>query len=629
MNLLSVNNLSKGFADKTLFTDVSFGLDKGKKVGLIAENGAGKSTLFKILTGKEIQDEGTFAYRDGVVRGMLDQEPHFDEGTTIKQYIYNNNPRLKLLVKYQEFIDNGDMESDAFMKVSDEIDANNAWEEENKIGEVLGNLNFSDMDCSTDRMSGGEKRRLSLAKVLIDEPAILFLDEPTNHLDFKMVEWLEKFLADSSMAILLVTHDRYFLDNVCEIILELSPTGIFTHNGDYEFFLTSKAEREANLNVQIGKAKNLYKKELDWLRRMPKARGTKSKSRIEAAGEIEKKSKQKVAKHELDIATGMQRLGKKIIEVKELNKSYGERKIVNDFNYFFKGGEKIGIVGDNGAGKTTLLNMLTGLDEDHTGSVSRGDTVSIGYYSQKGIKVKPGLKVIEVVKNIAEVIEMKDGMKLSASQMLTQFNFSPKKQFDFVDKLSGGERKRLYLVTILIKAPNFLILDEPTNDLDLLTLSVLENYLMNFRGCVIIVSHDRYFLDRIVDSLFVFGPGGNIRNFPGNYTQLRAVQKNEELQSKTESKKKSFAAKSNTSDSSKSKKDNNAGNKMSFGEKREFEALEKEVADLEERKSQMENDLSNGDTAAEKINELSIELSSLLSTLETKTSRWMELADKA
>ena len=429
------------------------------------------------------------------------------------------------------------------------------------------------------------------------------------------------------MAILLVTHDRYFLDNVCEIILELSPTGIYTHKGDYEFFLTSKAEREENLNVQIGKAKNLYKKELEWLRRMPKARGTKSKSRIEAAGEIEKKSKQKVAKHELEIGTGMQRLGKKIIEVKDLNKSYGDRKIVNDFNYFFKSGEKIGIVGDNGAGKTTLLNMLTGLDTDHSGSVSQGETVSIGYYSQKGIKVKEGLKVIEVVKNIEEVVEMKDGMKLSASQMLTQFNFSPKKQYDFVDKLSGGERKRLYLVTILIQAPNFLILDEPTNDLDLLTLSVLENYLMNFKGCVMIVSHDRYFLDRIVDSLFVFGEGGNIRNFPGNYTQLRAVQKQEELVGKKKSK--NPPASSKPSNHSKKENQSNSSDKMSFGEKREFEALEVEIADLEDRKTQIETLFSDSNTSSEEINELSIELSSLLATLETKTGRWMELADKA
>ncbi len=625
MNLLSVSNLSKSFADKTLFTDVSFGLSKGQKIGLIAENGAGKSTLLKILMDQEIQDEGTLAYRDGTVIAMLEQEPFFAANSTIKEHISQNNPRLQLLVEYQKCIDNRDMESEHFITVSDQIDAQNAWEEEIKITEVLQSLKFPDQSLSTDNMSGGEKRRLTLAKCLIDQPDILFLDEPTNHLDFKMVEWLEKFLAESSMTLMLITHDRYFLDNVCSTIFELSPTGIFVHNGDYEFFLTSKAEREENLGTQIGKAKNLYKKELEWLRRMPKARGTKSKSRIEAAGEIEKKSKQTIAKHELDIGTGMQRLGKKIIEVKKLNKSYGDRKIINDFNYFFKGGEKIGIVGDNGAGKTTLLNLLIGLDNDHTGDVSRGETVSIGYYSQKGIKVKDGLKVIEVVKNIAEVIEMKDGSKITASQMLTQFNFSPKTQFDFVDKLSGGERKRLYLVTVLIKAPNFLILDEPTNDLDLLTLSVLEQYLMNFKGCVLIVSHDRYFLDRIVDSLFVFGPGGNIRNFPGNYTQLRSWQKIQEKKEKEEG---------NSSSKQKEKKTKNKESqkeeaKFTYAEKREFEQLETEVFELEEKKSEIETSLSSAGLSSEEIQKLSVELSSLLPTLEEKTKRWMELADKS
>lgn len=621
MNLLSVNELSKGFADKSLFTNVSFGLEKGQKVGLIAENGAGKSTLLKILMNREIQDEGSFAYRDGTVVGMLDQEPVFEKGSSIKDYIYTNNPRLALIQQYQGFIEKGDMESEAFFAVSDAIDANNAWEEETKISEVIGSLNFSDMEMNTDGMSGGEKRRLALAKCLIDEPDILFLDEPTNHLDFNMVEWLEKFLSESPMTILLITHDRYFLDNVCQTIFELSPTGIFTHNGDYEFFLTSKAEREANIETQTGKAKNLYKKELEWLRRMPKARGTKSKSRIEAAGELEKKSKVKISKSEVNIGTGMQRLGKKIIEVKHLNKSYGERKIINDFNYFFKSGEKMGIVGDNGAGKTTLLNLLTGLDEDYTGEISRGETVSIGYYTQKGIKVKDGLKVIEVVKNIAEVIELKDGSKITASQMLTQFNFPPKKQFDFVEKLSGGERKRLYLVTVLMKAPNFLILDEPTNDLDLLTLSVLEQYLMNFKGCVMIVSHDRYFLDRIVDSLFVFQPGGTIKNFPGNYTQLRAVQKLAEKEAKATvpSAEKKKSSKQKTQEST----------KLSFKEKQEMESLETEVFELEEKKSALESSLSDTSTSASVINEKSIELAKLLSELEDKTARWMELVDRA
>lgn len=621
MNLLSVNELSKGFADKSLFTNVSFGLEKGQKVGLIAENGAGKSTLLKILMNREIQDEGSFAYRDGTVIGMLDQEPVFEKGSSIKDYIYTNNPRLALIQQYQGFIEKGDMESEAFFAVSDAIDANNAWEEETKISEVIGSLNFSDMEMNTDGMSGGEKRRLALAKCLIDEPDILFLDEPTNHLDFNMVEWLEKFLSESPMTILLITHDRYFLDNVCQTIFELSPTGIFTHNGDYEFFLTSKAEREANIETQTGKAKNLYKKELEWLRRMPKARGTKSKSRIEAAGELEKKSKVKISKSEVNIGTGMQRLGKKIIEVKHLNKSYGERKIINDFNYFFKSGEKMGIVGDNGAGKTTLLNLLTGLDEDYTGEISRGETVSIGYYTQKGIKVKDGLKVIEVVKNIAEVIELKDGSKITASQMLTQFNFPPKKQFDFVEKLSGGERKRLYLVTVLMKAPNFLILDEPTNDLDLLTLSVLEQYLMNFKGCVMIVSHDRYFLDRIVDSLFVFQPGGTIKNFPGNYTQLRAVQKLAEKEAK--------ATVPSTEKKKSSKQKTQESTKLSFKEKQEMESLETEVFELEEKKSALESALSDTSTPANVINEKSIELANLLSDLENKTARWMELVDRA
>lgn len=629
MNLLSVNDLSKGFADKTLFTNVSFGLDKGQKVGLIAENGAGKSTMLKILMDKEIQDGGTFAYRENTVVGMLDQEPVFEKGTTIKQFIFQNNPRLSLLTQYQEFIDKGDMESEAFFQVSDAIDANNAWEEETKISEILSSLRFYDETLSTDNMSGGEKRRLALAKCLIDEPHILFLDEPTNHLDFKMVEWLEKFLSDSPMTILLITHDRYFLDNVCDTIFELSPEGVYTHKGDYETFLTAKAERETNLETQVGKAKNLYKKELEWLRRMPKARGTKSKSRIEAAGELEKKSKLKVNRSEVEIGTGMQRLGKKIIEVKRLNKSYGDRKIISDFNYFFKGGEKIGIVGDNGAGKTTLLNLLTGLDEDFTGDISHGETLSIGYYTQKGIKVKDGLKVIEVVKNIAEVIELKDGSKITASQMLTQFNFPPKKQFDFVDKLSGGERKRLYLVTVLIKAPNFLILDEPTNDLDLLTLSVLEQYLMNFKGCVIIVSHDRYFLDRIVDSLFVFGEGGYITNFPGNYTQLRAVQKEEEKEKKKEQKSNTTSAETLSKTANETEKTKKEAVKLTFNEQREFELLEKEIFELEEQKSLLENEISNPSTSGEKINELSLKLGSLIKDLEQKTQRWMKLADRA
>lgn len=528
MNILSISNLSKSFTAKPLFQDVSFGIDKGQKMGLIAVNGAGKSTMFKILTGKELQDTGEVVFRDGIKIGMLDQEPEYKTGISIREFIYESNPRIQMIKKYEALIAEGDMESDEFKKVYDDIEAHNAWAEESKITEVLDNLNFKNLDVSIDRFSGGEKRRLALAKCLIEEPDILLLDEPTNHLDFAMVEWLEGFLSESSFALLLITHDRYFLDNVCNTILELTPTGIFTYQGDYEFFLTTKAEREMNEATQVHKAKNLFKKELEWLRKMPKARGTKSKSRIEAAGEIEKKAKQKVEKAEVNITTAMQRLGKKILEVDHLCKSYGDRAIINDFSYYFKGGDKIGIVGDNGAGKTTLLNLLTGKDPDFTGEISLGDTVSVGYYTQKGITVKPGNKVIDEVKNIAEVIELKDGSRITASQMLTQFNFPPDRQHAVVEKLSGGERKRLYLVTILMKAPNFLILDEPTNDFDLLTLATLEEYLMNFKGCVLIVSHDRYFLDRIVESLFVFNEGGYISNYPGNYTLYRAFKKEQE-----------------------------------------------------------------------------------------------------
>ncbi len=528
MNILSISNLSKSFTAKPLFQDVSFGINKGEKMGLIAVNGAGKSTMFKILTGKELQDTGEVVFRDGIKIGMLDQEPEYKTGVTIREFIYESNPRIQMINKYEALIAEGDMESDEFKTAFDAIEAHNAWGEEIKITEVLDNLNFKNLDVSIDRFSGGEKRRLALAKCLIEEPDILLLDEPTNHLDFAMVEWLEGFLSESSFALLLITHDRYFLDNVCNTILELTPAGIFTYQGDYEFFLTTKAEREMNDATQVHKAKNLFKKELEWLRKMPKARGTKSKSRIEAAGEIEKKAKQKAEKSEVNITTAMHRLGKKILEVDHLSKSYGDRVIINDFSYYFKGGDKIGIVGDNGAGKTTLLNLLTGKDPDFTGEISLGDTVSVGYYTQKGITVKPGNKVIDEVKNIAEVIELKDGSRITATQMLTQFNFPPDRQHVVVEKLSGGERKRLYLVTILMKAPNFLILDEPTNDFDLLTLSTLEEYLMNFKGCVLIVSHDRYFLDRIVESLFVFNEGGYISNYPGNYTLYRAFKKEQD-----------------------------------------------------------------------------------------------------
>ena len=626
MNLLSVNNLSKSFADRLLFHSVSFGMDKGQKYGLIAQNGAGKTTLLNILMGKILQDEGEFAFREGITIEILDQAPQFEDKHSIRSYIEEGNPRLKLLEAYQEAMINSSSDNDLLTELSDLIDASNAWEEENKINEVLDALNFPDGSKSVKHLSGGEQRRLALAKCLINEPDILFLDEPTNHLDFKMVEWLEKFLVNSPMTLLIITHDRYFLDNVSQKILELSPDGVFTHDGNYEDYLTSKAEREANLSSVIQKAKNNYRTELEWLRRMPKARGTKSKSRIAAALELEKVAKQKTTSQDIEISTKMQRLGKKIIEVKRLNKSYGDRKIITDFNYIFSSGEKIGIVGDNGAGKTTLLNLLALRDTDHTGHISHGDTVSIGYYTQKGIDLPLGKRVIDVVKEIAEVVELKDGSKVTASGLLNQFNFPPKKQHDFVEKLSGGERKRLYLVTILVKAPNFLILDEPTNDLDLITLSVLENYLMNFKGCVLIVSHDRYFLDRIIDHLFVFQPGGYIKDFPGNYTQLRAYQKEKERAEKLEV----IQRTENKQPENKTEVTSppTQGKKLSYKEKLELERIENEILLLEAKIQEFEIKLADPSSLSpEDLQDLSKLYHEQKIKLEDLNLKWIELAD--
>lgn len=619
MNILSVDSLAKSFADKQLFQNLSFGIDKGQKIGVIAENGAGKSTLFRIILGKDIQDAGKVVVSKDIVVGTLEQEPDIDPNHTVQSYIEDGNKRLILLERYNKMLSDGQVEGHEFEQLSNEIDAQSAWDEESKIKEVLGSLKFSDPNQSTKLLSGGEKRRLALAKVLIDRPDLILLDEPTNHLDYTMVEWLENFLLKSPSALLIITHDRYFLDNVCDQILELTTQGGYKHKGNYEDFLYAKAEREENLSAQISKAKNLYKKELEWLRRMPKARGTKSKSRIEAAHELEKISKQKIKKHELEISSNTSRLGKKVIEVKRLNKHFGNNHIINDFNYFFKNGDKLGIVGKNGCGKSTFLNIITGKDKDITGHVSIGDSVKIGYYTQNGLKAKPGQRVIDVVKEIAEVVTLKDGSKITASQMLNKFNFDPKKQNDFVDKLSGGEKKRLYLVVILMEEPNFLILDEPTNDLDLLTLSVLENYLKEFKGCLLIVSHDRYFLDRIVDYLFVFEGEGKIKHFPGNFTQWKSTLKPEKEQKKISS----TPISESTETPIKSEK---KASKLSYMDQREFDQLEKDIDELESKKSELEMSLSK--MTPDDIQKASIQLGNIIEEIEEKTMRWMELADK-
>ena len=621
MNYLSVSGLSKSFGEFKLFKGVSFGLEKGQKIGLVAKNGAGKSTLFKILMEKDIQDDGKVVYRDGLRIGWLEQEPHFGEAKTIEEYIYNSeNPLIRLINRYEFLLKLGDIESDEFNNLMNEIDERNAWGVDVKINEVLTNLKFTNKQLEIKNLSGGQGRRLALAKSLIDEPDILYMDEPTNHLDFDMVEWLEKFVAESNMTLLLITHDRYFLDNVCNEIIELTPNGVYQYKGNYEYYLDKKAQRELNQQVVASKAKNLFKTELEWLRRQPKARGTKSKSRIEAAYKLEKVSKSVQAKKELEISSVMTRMGRKILEIEYLTKSFGDLKILQDFTYFFKRGEKIGIIGKNGTGKSTFLNLITGKDKEYKGSISKGSTVKFGYYNQKGLSFRNDMKVIDIVKDIAEVVQTKEGSKITASQMLTHFQFDPKKQHTQVELLSGGEKKRLYLVTVLMKNPNFLILDEPTNDLDLETLTALENYLLEFNGCVVIVSHDRFFLDRICDHLFVFKGEGAVKDFPGNYTEYREylkVNKQEIEDSKggekivKEEKEKKLKA-----------------IKLTYKEKLEMERLAQELEQLEDQKSNIEGQLSSGNIDGERINKLSVELGELVEKIDLITLSWMELADK-
>jgi ATP-binding cassette subfamily F protein uup len=623
MNYLSVNNLAKSFGEFVLFEKISFGLDKGKKVGLVAKNGAGKSTLLKMLLGSDAQDAGDISYREGVTVGCLEQETDFGNAITIEDFIYNSkDPSIQLIKKYEDCMSSGDTESDRFIDLMDKIEELNAWGVDVRVNEVLTNLKFHDKGMLISSLSGGQARRLGLAKCLIESPDVLFLDEPTNHLDFGMVEWLEKFVQESQFSLLLITHDRYFLDNVCDEIIELSVNNMFHYKGDYEYYLNKKAERDLNTNIVANKAKNLYKSELDWLRKQPKARGTKSKSRIQAAGEIKKTSKTAIQTNDLEISSVMSRMGSKIIEIEHLSKAFGELKILNDFTYFFKRGEKIGIIGKNGTGKSTFLNLITGQDKVYEGSIGIGSTIRFGYYNQKGLKFRPDMKVIDVVRDISEAIEMKNGSRITASQMLTHFQFEPKKQHTHIEKLSGGERKRLYLVTVLMENPNFLILDEPTNDLDLGTLTALENYLLDFNGCVLIVSHDRYFLDRMVDHLFVFKGDAVIKDFPGNYTDYRESEKNIKFEDAKPKKVKAPKVEVKAPV-------NSDARKVTFKEKLELEEILVEIENLEKEKTKLENNLSSGDLSGTEINDISIELGKVIGTLEDKTMRWMELEDLA
>lgn len=631
MNYLSVESLSKSFGLKTLFKDITFGINKGQRVALVARNGTGKSTLLKILMGKESPDTGIVSKRKEITITYLDQDPDLDEKATVMDIIYHtDNPLLKAVKRYETALavyekDHSDKAAEELERATAEMDHQEAWDYETKIKDILSRLKVAYFDRKISMLSGGQRKRLALAQVLINEPDLLILDEPTNHLDVEMIEWLEEYLVSRSMTLLLVTHDRYFLDRICTEIIELENGQLYTYKGDFSYYVEKKSEREIAENSEIDKAKNLYRRELEWVRRMPKARGTKSKARLDAFDVIDAKAHSRKKEEKLVLDVKAARLGGKILELIKLNKSYGEQKILQQFSYIFKKGDKIGIVGKNGVGKTTLLNMIMGLETFDSGKITTGESVVFGYYSQKGIVLDGDKRVIDVVKDIAEFIPMADGSKLPASQLLTRFQFPPDVQYGFVSKLSGGEKRRLYLLTILVKNPNFLILDEPTNDLDLVTLSVLEDFLSLFQGCILIVSHDRYFMDKLVDHVFVFEGEGHIRDFPGNYSDYREVQAEEEAAAKKVLQEKATAPVAKPIPVAVAPVAEKR--KVSFKEKQEFEQLEKELAELEIEKAELTKKLSSGSSDHAEVLQWSQRIGELGQLLDDKGLRWLELSE--
>ena len=622
MNYLSVENLSKTYGDKELFSSLSFGLHKGEKTALIANNGTGKSTLLRLVTGRESSDRGQVTLRDGIKLAFLQQEPLFPSGETIDGLISSSHSAVSTVVQEYEkalLAHENDYSVEAQNRLqlaTTEMDHKNAWDYERRLKQLLSLFRITDTNKRVDILSGGEKKRLALALVLLDEPDLLVLDEPTNHLDVEMIEWLEKYLSRANLTLLMVTHDRYFLDRVCNHILELSHGQLYDHNGNYEYFLQKRAEREEVKQAETDKARQLMKKELEWLRRMPKARTHKSKSRIQAFDGIAEKATGLKAGGDLKLQISVSRIGGKILEVENLYKSYGSTKIVEDFSYIFKKGERIGIIGRNGSGKTSLLNLLTQIEKPDSGSIETGETIVFGYYRQAGIELPEDKRVIDVVTEIAEVVRMGDGNAISASKFLEHFMFPAETQYKLVSRLSGGEKRRLNLLTVLIKNPNFLILDEPTNDLDLLVLNRLEEFLMNYVGCLILVSHDRYFLDKLTEHLFILDGNGRIKDFYGSYTKYRL--NTDKQASEKASKKKIEVVKPN-------KEKPKVKTKLSFKEQREYEALEKEIDDLEKEKVEVEAAINSGKLAYEKLNELSHRIGEIIELIDEKTFRWMEL----
>lgn len=639
MVLLQVENLTKSFGDKLLFEHINFGLDQGQRIALVAENGAGKTTLMRIIMDQESKDEGTISFRKDIRIGFLEQQPNFLPGQTVLEACFHSDSDVvKAIARYEDLLKksvNHPNLADELQLAMSAMDQFDAWNFETEIKQILGKLSITDLSQRVDELSGGQQKRLALANVLITKPDLLLLDEPTNHLDLAMVEWLEDYLDHAKMSLLMVTHDRYFLDRVCSDIYEIDHEELFHYKGNYSYYLEKKEERMQNLNAETVRAKNLYKKELTWMRRQPQARATKAQSRIDSFYDIEERAKRRIEDNKLQLGVKATYLGSKIFEAQYISKAYGELTLLKDFYYNFSRYEKMGIVGKNGTGKSTFIKMLLGEVKPDSGKFDIGETVKFAYFSQDGMDFNPGMKVIDAVRNIAEVVDLGQGRKLTASQFLTHFMFQTKRQQDYIEKLSGGERRRLYLCTVLMRSPNFLVLDEPTNDLDIPTLNILEDYLIHFQGCVIVVSHDRFFMDKVVDHLLVFQGNAKVKDFPGNYTDYRQwselkkteAQEAQKLQEEVEKE----AAKSQgplsgeDSTGAKAWQQPRQKVKLSFNEKREYERLTQEIEALETEKVQVEQAMAEGKMSTDELIEASNRFQTINKELDAREMRWLEL----